>query len=240
MNRIFRVLFGAGGLAGCIVVFASEATAQAVSPATAPAVLDQSRRPASAPRFFGTVAVPIPAQRFQAEWERARQNASHVADMRRLIAPAVNLSRREQIAYVQAAVSRKIGWRSDATQYGRHDYWASAEETLRRGRGDMEDRAILKMQALRALGVPGSDLYLTLGRDSVAGPQAVLIVLVGGTHLVLDDGGGPPFSPDRRPEFRPLLSFSYGTSWVHTGSGAGPMIATTASGARRAVNRHRE
>ena len=56
----------------------------------------------------------------------------------------------------------------------------------------MEDRAILKMQALRALGVPQRDLYLTMGRDKVGGPITVLIVRSGTRLYVLDDLGGAP------------------------------------------------
>ena len=79
----------------------------------------------------------------------------------------------------------------------------------------MEDRAILKMQALRSLGFASSDLYLTLGRDSVGGPQTVLIVRAGGHYYVLDDTGAPPYAPEHRPEFQPVLTFGYGASWVH-------------------------
>ena len=104
---------------------------------------------------------------------------------------------------------------SDATEWGQHDYWASAAETLEHGAGDMEDRAIVKMQALRALGFSTRDLYLTMGRDKVGGPITVLIVRLGGRYYVLDDDGGPPFTTDKRPEFKPLMTFGYGGSWVH-------------------------
>jgi predicted transglutaminase-like cysteine proteinase len=135
--------------------------------------------------------------------------------MRRLIAPALSMTRTAQISYVQAAVTRAVKWRSDTTQWGRHDYWASAAETLAAGYGDMEDRAIVKMQALRALGTPTSDLYLTLARDSVAGPETVLIVRDGRDYYVLDDTGGAPYRPQQRKEFQPVLTFGYGASWVH-------------------------
>ena len=63
----------------------------------------------------------------------------------------------------------------------------------RRGRhGGPRD---LKMQALRALGVPQRDLYLTMGRDKVGGPITVLIVRSAKRLFVLDDLGGAPFSP---------------------------------------------
>ena len=79
----------------------------------------------------------------------------------------------------------------------------------------MEDRAIVKMQALRALGFPTRDLYLTMGRDKVGGPITVLIVRFGERYYMLEDDGGAPFTTDRRPEFKPLMTFGYGGSWVH-------------------------
>jgi len=120
----------------------------------------------------------------------------------------------EGVRYSEAAFQR-IHWRSDATEWGYHDYWASAAETLQHGYGDEEDRAIVKMQALRALGFPTRDLYLTMGRDKVDGPITVLIVRLGERYYVLDDTGGAPFTTDRRPEFSPMLTFGYGGFWIH-------------------------
>lgn len=150
-----------------------------------------------------------------AAWERARKNASGIPAMKKLIAPVVGLSAPLQIAYVQSVVPRLIRWRSDTTQWGKHDYWASAAETLERGFGDSEDRAIVKMQALRALGIPSRNLFLTLGRDVVSGPETILVVRNGAGYLMLDDSAGAPFSPDRRPEFPPVLTFGFGATWVH-------------------------
>jgi len=104
---------------------------------------------------------------------------------------------------------------SDTTEWGQHDYWASAAETLSHGAGDMEDRAILKMQALRTLGIPQRDLYLTLGRDKVGGPLAVLIVRCAGRYYVLDDLGGAPIPAERRQGFEPMLTLGFGGSWIH-------------------------
>jgi predicted transglutaminase-like cysteine proteinase len=178
-----------------------------------------------APELAGTSAIRISAQRFWDNWERARRDASASPQMRQLIGPALALSRVQQIAFVQRAVTRRIQWRSDATQWGRHDYWASAEETLQRGYGDMEDRAIVKMQALRTLGVSPRDLYFTLARDTVAGPEAVLVVRNGTQLYILDDTGGPPYTSGQRPEFHPIMSFGFGASWVHASPTTGAAVA---------------
>ena len=225
---ILRALLGGAGLAGCLALIAGEAKSEVGGAGFRRAPFYQPQ--AARPNVFGTVALPAPARRFAAGWERARRDASGSPRMAALIAPARSLSRDQQIAFVQAAVHRRIRWRSDATEWRRQDYWASAAETLGRGAGDMEDRAIVKLQALKCLGVPARDLYLTVGRDRVGGPETVLIVRSGGRYLVLDDTGGAPFPSDRRPDFEPAVTLGFGGSWLH-GRVRGRLAATRAAGA---------
>jgi len=194
---LVRTLLGAAGLGGCLAAVPGPA------------------RAAGAPQLFGTMTLPVKAVRYYDDWERARRDDASDPRMRALIAPAVRMTQQQQLSYVQMEVFRRIRWMSDATEWGQHDYWASAAETLEHGAGDNEDRAIVKMEALRALGFPTSDLYLTMGRDKVGGPITVLIVRLGGRYYMLDDDGGAPYTTDRRPEFRPLMTFGFGGSWVH-------------------------
>lgn len=168
-----------------------------------------------APNLFGTVALPANLSRYSDGWYRSRVDASRHPALQQLIAPARALPRMEQVAFVQRAVTSRIRWMSDATEWGAHDYWASAGQTLDRGAGDMEDRAIVKLQALKALGVPSRDLYLTMGRDKVGGQIVVLIIRVGSQFMVLDDTGGAPFAAERRPEFQPMLTLGANRSWIH-------------------------
>lgn len=170
----------------------------------------------SGPDMLGTLARPIRADRFGDSLMRAREDASRSPSMVRLIAAARPFSPFQQLAFVQRAVNANIRWISDATEWGQHDYWASASQTLSRGAGDMEDRAIVKLQALRALGFNNSDLFLTLGRDRVAGPVTVLSVRMNGRFYVLDDTGSPPFPAEqRRYEFEPIMSFGLYGAWLH-------------------------
>ena len=181
---------------------------------------------AQGPNMLGTVALPIKATRFAAYLARARQDASASPALQRLIAPARRLPPIQQLAFVQRSVSNGIRWVSDTTQWGQHEYWASASQTLSRGAGDVEDRAIVKLQALRALGFPSSDLFLTLARDKVGGPITVMTARLGGRYYVLDDTGGAPFLvEERRNEFQPAMSFGMYGSWIHV------RPATIASGA---------
>lgn len=168
------------------------------------------------PEMLGTTAVPIRAERFADSLNRAREDASRSPTIQRLVAPAHSLAPMQQLMFVQHAVNARIQWISDATEWGQHDYWASASQTLSRGAGDMEDRAIVKLQALRALGFPNSDLFLTLARDRVGGPITVVTVRSGGHYYVLDDTGGAPFEAEqRRFELEPVMSFSLYGAWVH-------------------------
>ena len=106
-------------------------------------------------------------------------------------------------------MTRSVRWISDATEWGQHDYWASAAETLQHGAGDMEDRAIVKMQALRSLGFPPRDLYLTMGRDKVGGPITVLLVRLGNRFYIIDDLGGAPVADDVRQGFEPMVTLGH-------------------------------
>ena len=45
-------------------------------------------------------------------------------------------------------VNQRVRWMHDLDNMGVGDFWANAGETLRRGTGDSEDIAIVKMQVL--------------------------------------------------------------------------------------------
>ena len=193
--------------------------------AAAPARADSSeglRRPGallmsnSGPNMLGTATTIIRANRFTGSWANAMEDASGSPLLQRLVAPARQLNAAEKLRYVQSRVHSSIRWISDATEWGKHDYWATAAQTLARGAGDMEDRAIVKLHALRALGFNQNDLFLTLARDRVGGPITVLTARLNGRYFILDDTGGAPFLVDnRRNEFDPVLSFGSTNAWVH-------------------------
>lgn len=214
---LLRAAVGAAGLAGCLGILSSAARGAELGLTARPPATASLRAFAApvAPNLFGTVALPVHAERYYADWERARRDASSLPQMQRLIAPARTLAPDRQVAFIQAAVTRQIHWMSSATLWGKHSYWASAAETLDKGAGDMVNRAIVKMQALHALGIPTRDLYLTMGRDKVGGPITVLLVRLGSRVYVLDDTGGAPYATDHRPEFEPMLTFGYGAFWIH-------------------------
>jgi len=186
--------------------------------------------PTPGPNILGTIAQPIRAARFSSNAQHAFADASASPLMQQLIAPARAMNRFQQMAYVQSRVTSNIRWMSDATEYGMHDYWASAAETLKNGAGDEEDRAIVKLQALKALGFNQSDLFLTLARDRVGGPITVLVTRINGRYFVLDDTGGTPFPVEsRRLEFQPVFSFGWNGAWVHSRPAFAPNVNVAAS-----------
>jgi len=235
---IVRALLGGAGIVGCVAVLAGTARAADIPKNNFAVRSPYTSTLPAAPNIFGSMALRIRAARFDGEWERARRDASNLPAMQELIAPARFLTPDRQLGYVQAAVNRRIRWMSDATLRGKHDYWASAAETLAAGAGDQEDRAILKMQALRTLGFPSRDLYLMLGRDRADGPETVLLVRSGGRVYVLDDTGAPPYAPEHTTQFTPVFTFGYGASWVHAfRKMPAPAIAAAATPFRRAADR---
>ena len=190
--------------------------------------------PSLGPSILGTVAQPIRAVRFSSNAQHAFADASGSPLLQRLIAPARTMNKLQQMGYVQSRVTSNIRWVSDATEWGQHDYWATATETLTHGAGDDEDRAIVKLQALKALGFAQSDLFLTLARDRVGGPITVLTVYLNGHYYVLDDTGGTPFPVEqRRFEFQPVLSFGWNGAWVHTRPLAAPVAAAASAFAHK-------
>lgn len=68
----------------------------------------------------------------------------------------------EKAKGVDALVDRQITYQLDIKHYNnvRGEYWASPLETIRDGRGDCEDFAILKYHALRYLNVPTDNMFV--------------------------------------------------------------------------------
>ena len=183
----------------------------AIEPASATPAKQFSTTPISGPDAFGSVALPLGPNRFSQRWRRAAAGGGPPR-LIELIAPARRMDRPGQARFVNAALNRQIAFRSDDG-----DRWSTASETLSRAAGDCEDYAIAKMQALRALGVPDHDLFLTIGQDlAVRQAHAVLLVRVGGRFWVLDNRHDRLIPDDQSRDFMPTLSLrADGKSWLH-------------------------
>lgn len=167
------------------------------------------------PNLFGTVAIPGPQGRWAEKWHKVTADTRSNRVLQELIRPAREFGRLQQLRFLQAEIDRRVGWRSDTTQYGARTYWATAAETLTSGVGDDDDRAILKFQALRELGYPRGDFYLMMGRDRVRGDYVMLVARAEGRWWLLEEQGDAPVLAEQRTGFEPAASFGSGRTWIH-------------------------
>jgi predicted transglutaminase-like cysteine proteinase len=172
-------------------------------------VLD-SRSASSGPNVFGTVALPVRSSRYDIRWRRVASfaGAFHPA----FLPNGSSRSRADQAQLVNTAMNRNVRYRFDFPR----DQWATASETMASMTGDCEDIAIAKMQALLTLGVPSSDLFMSIGSDTAAGAvHAVLLVRVDGRFLVLDNRSDRLIPDEAFAQFHPILTFSGERTWLH-------------------------
>ena len=183
----------------------------AIEPVAAKPAKVQPPPAVTGPDAFGSVALPLGPNRFTQRWSRAASGGGPPR-LIELISPARGMDRSRQARFVNAALNRQISFRADDG-----DRWSTASETMSRAAGDCEDYAIAKMQALRQLGVPDRDLFLTIGQDlAVRQAHAVLLVRVGGRFWVLDNRHDRLVPDDQYRDFMPTLSLrADGKSWLH-------------------------
>jgi len=167
------------------------------------------------PDLFGSVALKVGHTPLDWRWRSVEDSpvtgapAAYSRSLRG-VDPA------EKAALINQYVNRRVRYTEDIVQYGKADYWAPADQTLHRGRGDCEDYAIAKLQMLREAGVSPHDLYLVLVNDLVRrADHAVLVMRAGNRMLLLDDGTSEVLETQAVSDYRPILTFaSYGT-WTH-------------------------
>jgi len=142
--------------------------------------------------------------------------------LRALAGRAAGLPAEAQAAFVQRAVNQAVHARGRSYDCADDGYWAPAGETLGRGVGDCIDVAVAKMEALRLLGVPARDLYLTTGYAGGAATargreSAALLVRLGGAFWLLSEGNDGPIPADlgSSSQFAPIVTYGVGRTWIH-------------------------
>ena len=189
--------------------------------------------PAS-PDVFGTVALNAGVTFYDARFRRVATTDSRDPLVTSLAASVAGLDPVSKLRLVQQTVSNRIRWQHDLDNMGVADFWANAGETLRRGTGDSEDIAIVKMQVLKAAGYNPKDLYISIGRHNVRGAHTVLLARAPGSFYVLDDTNHDLMTPAQHGRFTPVMTLGQGASWVHGRRVGGSRIASVSSGAARA------
>jgi len=226
-------LIGAVIAGACLM---AAAPAQAISGDTAatqsgpdnyrPLVIDRSAAPVrkvnrplvfanpESPNVFGTVALNAGVTFYDARFRRVASADARDPLIMRLAAGAANLDPVSKLRMIQQEVSQRVRWAHDLDNMGVSDFWANAGETLRRGTGDSEDIAIVKMQALKAAGFNPKDLYISVGRHSTRGAHILLLAKTASGFFMLDDQDGlVPASG--RGRFTPIMTIGQGMSWIH-------------------------
>ena len=174
---------------------------------------------------LGTRAIPVKRTRFDDRWDHVRRAAPAglmQSKLRRANA-SPGLAEQDLLARVNQWVNREIAYVNDDRNYRQRDFWATAEQTIARGKGDCEDFAILKMQMLRAAGVDADRMKLVLLRDLAANADhAFLLVQTDAGKVVLDNVTDRLYDGSRANAVRPVLSFSENRRWVHAYRGTQP------------------
>jgi predicted transglutaminase-like cysteine proteinase len=166
--------------------------------------------------FLASKRLSIKRTSFDTEWKRVERAGLGRKAVTRYLGKTAPGASEAALAQVNAFANRRIRFVEDRDLYGRADYWASAGTTLKRGAGDCEDIAIVKMQMLAALGVPRSDMYLTVARDLVRNADhALLVVKLDGQHWVLDYATDRLLDGALGHDYRPIMSFSATGKWLH-------------------------
>jgi len=104
-----------------------------------------------------------------------------------------------------------VRYKSDKSNYGVSDYWASPVEFLARDNGDCEDYVIAKYFALKHLGVPTSKMFLTYVRLRDSG-QAHMVLSYFQTPksqpLILDNIRRIIVPASKRTDLTPIYNFN--------------------------------
>jgi predicted transglutaminase-like cysteine proteinase len=158
---------------------------------------------ASAP--FGMETEPIMAGAVLEKWTRAKAEIAleldalalcHANDacpaveqkLLDLSAEGAGRSGRARVGLINRAVDLAIRPTSDKVQWGVADRWSAPFETLRSGRGDCEDYAIVKYLALLEAGLSEDDMKIVILKNVFPNEDhAVLAVRVDGNWLILDN-----------------------------------------------------
>ena len=105
-----------------------------------------------------------------------------------LSAEGAGRSDRARVGLINRAVDRAISPISDEAQWGVADHWSAPFETIRSGRGDCEDYAIVKYAALLEAGISRDDVKIVILKNTFPSEDhAVVAVRVDHQWLILDN-----------------------------------------------------
>lgn len=193
--------------------------------------IDNSAAPRGLPpSVFTSVAMPIRSLPAAKQWQpvhadldvalsdecttpSCRRRAARLDDM---IEDAGKMRFLHRLHLINSAINATIAYSSDTATYRRLDHWATPAQTVKAGRGDCEDFAILKMAALKAAGIPESSMRLVVVHDNQRGLfHAVLAVTTDQGHFILDNVHDQILRDTDIAHYQPLFSLSFDRYWLH-------------------------
>jgi predicted transglutaminase-like cysteine proteinase len=168
--------------------------------------------------ILGSLRLSIRKTPFDQKWGKVTQPGA-ARGLKRWLArtgASGETDRRTQVAAINSWVNGQIAYTDDRALYRQSDFWASSRETLRRGKGDCEDYAILKMDLLSALGIDRDKMILVVARDLVRNADhAVLVVQLADGPVVLDNATDRLLDGRLANDYRPIMSFASNGKWLH-------------------------
>lgn len=228
-------------LGAIYAVYDAEAIGRYLEPSATEATgIDPIQTAAIIPGVFGSVAIPMRNFPVSARWAPIYRAISGCAgnncgQKNKAFTAVVKTAREkgflEKLDGVNRGVNGLIAYKRDKAVYGSLDHWAKPTEILKRGAGDCEDFAILKMAALLAAGIPAQSMSLVVLQDSQKGVfHAVLSVTTGSGTFILDNVRNNVVKDTSLPSYVPLYSFSTNRAWIHGSKAGGAQVAETKDG----------
>ena len=216
----------------------AEAIGFHLEPAAAGAAgVDPMQTAAIIPGVFGSVAIPMRNFPVSTRWApiyRAINDcAGNGCGQKNKAFKAIVKTAREngflnKLDGINRGINGLIAYKRDKAVYGSLDHWAKPAEILKRGAGDCEDFAILKMAALLDAGIPARSMSLVVLQDRQKGVfHAVLSVATGSGTFILDNVRNSVVKDTNLPSYVPLYSFSTDRAWIHGSKSGGAQVAET-------------
>ena len=214
-----------------------EAIGRHLQPAADDPGIDPVQTAAIIPGVFRSVAIPMKNFPVSARWAPIYRAISSCAgnacgQKSRGFTSMVGAARQQgflaKLDRVNRGVNGLIAYKRDKAVYGSLDHWAKPAEILKRGAGDCEDFAILKMAALVDAGIPAQSMSLVVLQDNQKGVfHAVLSVATGSGTFILDNVRNNVVKDTSLPSYVPLYSFSTDRAWIHGSKTGGAQVAET-------------
>jgi len=146
--------------------------------------------------------------------QSSRYNQCHARKWQALIDSVGQESPRRQIEKINAFMN-KSAYIVDPINWGVKDYWESPGQFFSR-KGDCEDYAIAKYLTLRRLGYAADTMRIVVLQDhNLRIAHAILVVVLDGKTLVLDNQIRRVVEASRIRHYQPIYSVNEQNWWMH-------------------------